>query len=214
MFAIDCGTPLRRTSAGFTLIEMMVVVLIISIGMAIGVPAMSRWNQTSQAEAAVEFYAEGLTMARRQALAHNANSRFVLSANTVSGQFDWRVDVCFPTPTVPCTSSSSNWSTPTSAAANDPDPGVRYTSVSRSADALPKHALLTITLVPDGYEDLYFLPTGWVDQSDSKRLGRIEFRGTNATADNIQKSALSVALVGTVSRCNPDLPNTDSRACP
>jgi len=87
----------RLTARGFTLLETMVALAIMGIVLAAGVPSMSAWIFAGKAASASQFYAEGLALARGQALTHNSASRLVLLANP-GKLLDWRVDICFPRP--------------------------------------------------------------------------------------------------------------------
>lgn len=207
------GRPLRR-AAGFTLIESMVVVAIVSVLLVVGVPRMQRWTVGGKAISAVEFYKEGLSMARREAVGHNSFSRFVLIANPVSGQFDWQVDICFATPTAPCNSNKGDWSTTTTAAAGDPEKTDGFKSVRRSADALVRATDMTMTLAPNGNDDVYFTPSGWVDTSYAERMASISFEAKNKSDDVIRPEVLLVGLSGLTTRCEPKLVFPHPKACP
>src|SRR4051812_5160191 len=80
---------------GFTLIELLVTLTIFAIMLAIGIPNASNWLLANRARGASEFYAEGFTLARRQAVSHNTFSRLSLTPNVNTGQMDWQVDLCF-----------------------------------------------------------------------------------------------------------------------
>lgn len=203
-----------RPAPGFTLIEVVVVLVIIGIGMALGVPTMMRWYQSTQAQAAVEFYSSGLAMAKREAMSHNGVSRLSLSTNAKSGQFDWQVDLCYPTPDKPCNSSSGSWSTTTTPATNDPEKTAGYKSVKHSADALPGTAVMKIVLEPNGNDDIYFISSGWVDTGYPDRLERMRFSAKSGSEELMRPAALHIALAGTVTRCDPTVVAPDSRACP
>ena len=84
--------------AGFTLIELLVAITILSILLAVGIPTMGKWMSASRALTVAEFYTEGLKLARAEAIKRNVVSRFSLIANATSGQYDWQVDICVPTP--------------------------------------------------------------------------------------------------------------------
>ena len=106
-----------NVAAGFTLIEALVALAILSTLVAIGIPQMNEWVQANRAAAATQFYAEGFTLARAHAVTHNSASRLVLTENPANGQMDWQVDICFPTVSVPCNAESGAWSTTSTAAA-------------------------------------------------------------------------------------------------
>lgn len=201
-------------AAGFTFVEMMVVVALMALLLGYGIPSMSSWMLANKAASANEFYMEGFRAARQQAIGHNTVSRIVLSSNQTSGQKDWRVDICFPADGAPCTTTSSNWSSATSAAAGDPDPGVKYTSLHRSADVLPSATVIAPSVLPEGAFAVYYTSLGWVDTSFANRITSMQFDPLPAYAAQLPTTAIAITLAGMPTRCNIGLAVTDSRGCP
>lgn len=199
---------------GFTLIEMMIVVVIVGVLLAVGVPSLTTWVSTNKAAATTEFYMEGFRMARQQAVGHNAASRIVLTTNNSNGQLDWQVDLCYPTSAVPCSDSTGNWSTPSTSAAGDQDGAAAYTSVFRAADNLPKLDVVVPTVQPSGAFAIYYSPLGWADPTFATRLSRIRFDPAAARAGQFASTAIVVTLAGMPSKCDPTVAVTDSRGCP
>lgn len=199
---------------GFTLVELLVTIAIFATALAIGIPNASNWLLTNRARSASEFYAEGFGMARREAIAHNAASRLVLTPNVNTGQLDWQVDVCYPLPGVPCNPNSGSWSTPTTPSANDPLLQAGYRSVYRAADALPPAEVLLPTTLPVGSSAVYYTALGWVDTTVAQRLTQLRLDPATQYASQVPVVALVVTLAGIVSKCDPTLPSTDNRACP
>jgi len=199
---------------GFTLVELLVTITIFGVMLAIAIPNLSSWLLTAKARSASEFYMDGLSMARRQAVSHNASSRISFTANANTGQMDWQVDICFPAPGTLCTAQSGVWSTPTTPAANDPQGTAGYTSVVRVADSLPTTDVLIATLQPDGASEIYFNALGWVDTTVPNHVTQLRFDPTPAYANDVPPAAVSITLGGMATKCNPTVAATDSRACP
>ena len=197
---------------GFTLLEIMVALCILSTLLAVGVPKLSDWVAANRAANAVEFYADGLRQAREQALSHNSASRLVLTDNAQSQQMDWRIDICFPTPSLPCNDDTGVWSTPLAPASNDPAGATGYKSLVRSASALPPPSMLSVSLTPAGADQIYFTALGWVDQTVSPRLTRLSL--APAVAGRFPSAAVVVSLAGITTKCDPNASAGDSRLCP
>lgn len=204
----------RARTRGFTLIETLVALVVLSITLAIGIPKMSDWLLETKAGSASQFYLEGFQMARQLALSRNAVSRIVLTENATNGQMDWQVDLCFPTASVPCNADSGEWSTPAQVAGDDPEGDAGFKSVFHSAASLPDSSQMQPRLLPSGATDIYFKSTGWVDTAFSPRLSRIVLSPVTNSRAEFRTQAIVVTLAGIASKCEPDVPATDSRACP
>jgi type IV fimbrial biogenesis protein FimT len=217
MLPVKNRTGARR-AGGYTLIEALIGLAIFSTLLAIGIPSMSTWMLANKAASANEFYMEGFRTARQQAIAHNTVSRIVLTANQTTGQMDWQVDLCFPTQAAPCTGVSSNWSTTTAAAANDPDllnaNASAFKSLKRSADVLPSITVIAPTVSPANASAVYYTALGWVDTSYANNLSRLYLDPVPAYASQLPTSAIGITLAGMPTRCNREAASGDSRACP
>ena len=205
---------IKRPAAGFTLIEAVVALAIMAVLMAVGIPSLSGWLQARKAAAAASFYKEGFQLARAQAVTHNSASRLVLAENATSGQMDWQVDICFPTPSTPCNENSGSWSTTGAAAGADPDQAHGFRSVVRSADGLPATTTLMLSLAPSGADTVYFTPLGWVDPAISPRIERIALTPAGKQAAAAPATALVLTMAGNAIRCKPLVAASDPQRCP
>ncbi|MTV41545.1 pilus assembly FimT family protein [Duganella radicis] len=203
-----------KPQAGFTLIELLVTITIFGIMLAIGIPNASNWLLANRARGASEFYAEGFSMARRQAVSHNAFSRISLTPNTNTGQMNWQVDICFVGANTTCAPADDSWSTTAAPATNDPLGAAGYRSIFRSADALPSSEVLVPSTVPAGASQVYYTATGWVDTTFAQRMTQLRLDPTSRYAHEVPVVALAITLAGMASKCDPTLDSTDNRACP
>ena len=200
---------------GFTLLEIMIALSIMGVLLAVGMPSMSNMIYANKVAAAGQFYSEGFALARNQALTQNGASRLVLIRNAGNGQFDWRIDVCFPRSDDPCNAASANWSSTAAPASGDPKGAVDgFRSLLRRADALPPGAQLTVAAGPDDARSVYFTPLGWVDPAMAPRLGRIDLTPIGKQASAAPASAVVLTMAGNGIRCKPLVAANDPQRCP
>lgn len=192
----------------------MIALVIAGILLAVGIPRMQEWMAATRAVSVAEFYAEGMRLARAEALKRNGVSRLSLNDNAKSGQQDWQVDVCIPTPTVPCSDISGEWSTPAAPVSTDPEGANGFKSVFKSADNLPKSSQLALTLRPAGASDVYFTSIGWVNPAIAPSLNRIDIAPASGRTGAFPSSSVVLTLAGVVTKCNPTAALHDSRRCP
>jgi type IV fimbrial biogenesis protein FimT len=206
--------PVRPAgSAGFTFVEAAVVLAILGILLAVGVPSMSNWMLARKAGSAAGFYKDGFVLARSQAMAHNSASRMVLIDNA-NGQMDWRVDICFPTGDTPCSDVSGSWSTTAAPAGGDPDQQQGFRSVLRSADALPASNALVTSIDPIGADAVYFTPLGWVDGRVAPRVNGILLDPARSRSGAFAPMEVALTLGGVAAICNPGSSAPSAKRCP
>jgi type IV fimbrial biogenesis protein FimT len=200
---------------GFTLLETMIALTILGVVLAVGIPSMSGMVFANKVVGTGQFYSEGFALARNQALTQNGASRLVLVANAGNGQFDWRIDVCFPRSDDPCNAGSANWSTTATPASGDPKGATNgFRSLLRRADALPASAQLILATSPDDARSVYFTPLGWVDPAIGPRLERIDFTPAGKQAGAAPVTAVVLTMAGNAIRCKPQVAANDPQRCP
>lgn len=80
---------------GFSLIELIVGVMIISILAAVGIPSFASWIQNAQLRTAAETITNGLQFARAEAVRRNTNVQFSLTGTT-NVDSSWSVGCVIP----------------------------------------------------------------------------------------------------------------------
>ena len=81
---------LRRKRFGFSLIELMIALVILSISLLLGMPSYKAWIQNTQIRNAAESVLYGMQRARSEAVGRNTSVAFVFGAGTDSS---WTVRV-------------------------------------------------------------------------------------------------------------------------
>lgn len=77
----------KAKSAGFTLVEVMVTIVVLSVLVGMALPSFLQMLRNSEISAAAESVASGLQRARAEAVSRNVRVQFVLGTGT-----SWRVD--------------------------------------------------------------------------------------------------------------------------
>lgn len=81
----------RRSVEGLSLIEIMVVVAIVAILAATGIPSFNEWIQNTQIRTAAESIASGLQSARAEAIRRSTPIEFTLTGNGGAGETGWQI---------------------------------------------------------------------------------------------------------------------------
>lgn len=204
--------------AGFTMIELVIAVAVFGILITLGMPSFTTWLAGSNVKSLADFYLDGLRLARTGAQQRSGASRFVLTQNA-NGQYDWRVDWCFPTATQPCDDTgTARWSTTSAAGTGDVNTANPSLSVARTADSQPPASKISTTLTPNNATGVYFNAQGWVNTGVQPFLRQLRLDAAAAynpdpTMPNVRPAAIAINLSGMAERCDPLVAATDSRAC-
>lgn len=81
----------RHLQRGMSIIEAMIIVVIIAIAMAVGVPNMVEWMQNAQIRTAAESMLNGLQTARAEAIRRNATVQFSMLTPGSAGETGWQI---------------------------------------------------------------------------------------------------------------------------
>lgn len=85
---------------GFTLVELLIALTIVGILLATGIPSMTTWIANSRIRAAAESIANGMQLARSEAIRRNTNIEFRLTDTQGSWTISSGSGCTFTSPTV------------------------------------------------------------------------------------------------------------------
>lgn len=183
------GMPPMRKSAGFTLIELMVGIVIMLIVLALGMPSYQAWIQNSRIRNAAESILAGLQLARAEAVSRNAPVRFTLGTGS-----SW---------TVRCVTLGANCPDPIQSRATGDGSSTAVTVVASDAMPIVFNSLGQMTSpVP---------AAGALTQID------VDVDSAILSAAQSRDLRITVDVGGRIRMCDPNVaivvPPTDSRAC-
>lgn len=128
---------ISRRPAGFTIVEVTIVLLIVSVLMSIAMPLYREWIENTKIRAAAESVQSGLNIARSEAVRRNLSVELQLAAGTSSS---WIVGCTLVTATCPAviqdrreSEGSSNAITVNSAAGRT----IRFNNLGRMTLPVP-----------------------------------------------------------------------------
>jgi type IV fimbrial biogenesis protein FimT len=174
---------------GFTIIEMMVAIAIISILLAASVSGLRNWMSSAQIRNAADSIQSGLQLARSEAVRRNAYTQFILTDGN-----NWRVIQI-----------------------NPPTSGIACGEVSQIQVSAGNEgsASAGLTVSPAGATTITFTPLGWtLSDRCGTLISQIDI-ATIPTVSGLIGRALRVAITasGGIRMCDPALATGDPRAC-
>lgn len=187
-----------RAAGGWTLIEAMVVVSILSIMAAIGLPQMGTLLANGRVRSAAQSLQDGLAIAQAEALRRSTNVELLLTTSD-------------PTQTgASIAAQASNWSVRVPA---DATRGIATTSLVRSATDASQLAPTIENRA--GAVGIVFGPSGRVSTDTAgaytPTTGNVTFRITAPNSD--RPLCVYTTMAGSVKTCDPKLGASDFRSC-
>lgn len=173
-----CRRPVQR---GFTLIELMIVIVILAVLATLGIPSFMEMIQNTQVRTAAESILDGLQVARSEAVRRNAHTQFVLGPGT-----GWTVtEINPPTSGVAC--------------------GTISTIQTRSGSEGSEKATVAVTgTVGPGATSVTFTPTGWTTGSCSANpIAQINVGSSVLDSTQERPMEIRVTASGGMRMCAP-----------
>jgi type IV fimbrial biogenesis protein FimT len=178
---------MRPIARGFSILELMIVVALIGVMLAIGMPSFGTWTQNLQTRTAAEAIVAGLQITKNEAIRRNVN--VVLTMETLNGQATtWRMNLENDVDGIPLQK-------------RDGDEG------SRNVRAI---------LTPEGSFRTTFNGLGRVNKNidGSEPMVQIDLDNPMVDPTEVRKLRVVIPPGGAVRMCDPGVPVTDNRACP
>lgn len=178
----------RRSLEGLSLIEMLVVVAIVAILAATGIPSFNEWIQNTQIRTAAESIASGLQTARAEAIRRSTPVEFTLTGNGGAGETGWQI-----------------------VERNTGD-------ILQSAPAGEGSRNATLATTPGDARTLTFSSLGRALDSNADatpRLEKIDIDNLNLAPSISRNLRIELTLGGSIRMCDPDpaIDEMDPRKC-
>lgn len=188
-----------KQQLGFSLIEMMIAIVIVSLLFGLAIPSYKDWIQNTRIRTAAESIQNGIQKARSEALARNTLVEFNLGNNSA-----WTVK-CFDT--TKCADLTS---------------GIveqRQASDGSSSGIVTTTTPASKTNITFNQLGLKFAPTGGTALADQLTQVAVDMSTTLISAANSRELNVTIGTVGTPSAngnvrvCDPNASATDPRKC-
>jgi type IV fimbrial biogenesis protein FimT len=192
------GRESAEAPAGFSLIELMIVLSVLSILFAVGMPAFGRLLHDIEIRGSAEGLRAGLQKARTEAVTRNALVR--ISFSDVSGRPAW---------TLGCVSSSLRCPATISSYSANADTQIRW-GTARSDDQIAvSTALAAGNRLPSGvtFNALGAAP-GVESNADASRIDV-----THAINEQARRLVLMITAAGAVKMCDPSAASDSVLRC-
>ncbi|WP_282824007.1 GspH/FimT family pseudopilin [Pelomonas sp. V22] len=194
---------------GFTLIEVIVVMVIFGVLLAVAMPQASEWMRNLRLRNAAESIKNGLDLARMEALKRNSNVGFWMVEDSTSK---------VPTNACDVSSSSAAWvvsvSNPGGECGADPSLTTAPQLVQRSTASENAANLSVSALSATGAaaNRVIFNGLGQVQTvAGSSNIQTIDVQASSGTARRLR---IVIESGGAIRTCDRDVAAEDARACP
>jgi type IV fimbrial biogenesis protein FimT len=197
---------MRHSSAGFSIIELMIGLTVLGILIMVGLPSLATWLQNTQIRTAAESMQSGLQLARAEALRRNTTVRFQLTTTLAAG--------------CALSATGTNWvvsqADPTGACQVDPSDTTAPQIIQKKAGTEgATNAVITAT----GGSSVTFNGLGRVVGANP--ITRVDITNTKGGAcktsggeEPMRCLRVTVSTAGQVRMCDPSVTDvTDPRAC-
>jgi type IV fimbrial biogenesis protein FimT len=176
-----------KAARGFSIIEMMIVIGVMALLLAIGVPSFQNWLQNLQIRTAAESIVSGLQIAKNEAIRRNVNVTYTME---LTGSTNWKINLA----------DNADGDPPLQARAGEEG----STNVSA-------------TLLPDGAFRVTFSGLGRVtnNQDKTEPVAQIDLDNVKITNPS-DRRLLRIVIPpgGAVRLCDKQVALPDPRACP
>ncbi len=191
---------LTSRNRGFTLIELMLVIAVMGVLLAVGLPQYSIWMQNLRIRGAAESVQGGLQLARATAIARNTQAILVFRPASLS-YFVYTV----PNPGTP----PDDWQDPDAGPAGAVDMVRRHNQADDSSSA-------SATMTPGGAYMVTFSSLGQVVANADASLPLTQVNITSAASTDLAVRPLRVVINpgGSTRACDPAVSDpADPRHC-
>jgi type IV fimbrial biogenesis protein FimT len=193
-----------QKSAGFTLIEMMIVVSIIFLLTTLGIPSFRAWVQNTQIYTSAEATMNGLQKAQAEAVKQNTNIEFVLGANP-----PWRIQL--PGNTATCPNLGA-----TLLECSTSEGSIDVTNTGKTIDSTTGTTAAATKITFNSLGGVGVPPNTPLNSDGSAPLRQIDFNSSKlANSSRVLRVTIGNKGVGSnIRMCDPALTGTASpRAC-
>jgi type IV fimbrial biogenesis protein FimT len=203
---------------GFTLIELMVVIVIMGIVMALGIPSFTTWIENGQIRTGAESVLHGLNLARTDALRRNEIVQFRFDP---ASKATWAICTqdapatptflnCFPTPGNP-NNLGTNVIAAQFVAAGAKNAEIRTDTAMGLVSTVLAAGLISDRVTFDGLGRLVQNIGG----APTNNVVRIDIVNPRIDAAKMRRLVVQISIGGQVRVCDPDpgLSPTDPRRC-